>query len=98
MFEKVSDWNGSGIDLAEELKTEISRHLHAFEEELNRYFSNILNEEEMNLARNPFASQLDMSKISNDLQDKLLEMINDSSKHDLFIEKPLSQFWFSMQR
>ena len=98
MFEKVSDLHGSGIDPAEQLKTEISQHLHALEKELNCYFPDILNEEKMNLARNPFASQLDISKISNDLQDELLEMRNNFSAHDRFIEKPLSQFWFSMQR
>ena len=49
----------------------------------------------INLARNPFASQLDIAKIADDLQDKLLEMGNDSSAHDLFLEKPLLHFGFS---
>ena len=97
MFENVSDLHESRIDLAEQLKSEISQHLHALEKELNRYFPNILDEEEINLAKNPFASQLDISKISDDLQDELLEMRNDSSAHDLFVEKPLSQFWVSIQ-
>ena len=68
------------------------------EKELNRYFPDILDEKEINLARNSFASQLDISKISDDLQDELLEMRNDSSAYDLFEGKPLSQFWVSMQR
>ena len=49
------------------------------------------------MARNPFASQFDISKISDDLQDELLEMRKDSSAYDLFDQKPLSQFWVSMQ-
>ena len=71
--------HGSGIDSAEQLKSEILQRLHALEEELNRYFLNMLDEEEINLARNPFALQFDISKISGDLQDELLEMRNDSS-------------------
>ena len=58
----------------------------------------MLDEEEIILARNSFASQLDISKILDDLQNELLEMRNDSSAYDLFVEKPLSQFWVSMQR
>ena len=92
MFENVSDLHGSGIDHAKQLKSEISQHLHALEEELNRYFPDMLDEEEINLARNLFASQLDISKIPDDLQDKLSEMINDSSAYDFFVEKPFSQF------
>ena len=97
MFEKVSDLHGSETDPVEQLKSKISQHLHALEEKLNRYFPDILNEEKINLARNPFASQLDISKILDDLQDKLLEMRNDSSTHDLFVKKPFTQFWVSMQ-
>ena len=98
MFENVSDLHENGIDPAEQLKSEISQHLHALEEELNRYFPDMLDEEKINLARNPFASQLDISKISDDLQDELLEMRNDFSAYDLFVKKPRSQFWVSMQR
>ena len=98
MFENVSDLHGSRIDPADQVKSEISQHLHALEEELNRYFPDMLEEEEINLARNPFASQLDILKISDDFQDELLEMRNDSSAYDLFVEKPLSQFWVFMQR
>ena len=97
MFENASDLHESRIDPAEQLKSEISQHLHALEEELNRYFLNMLHEEEINLARNPFAFQFDISKISNDLQDELMEMRNDSSAYDLFDQKPLSQFQVSMQ-
>ena len=74
MFENVSDLHESGIDPAEQFKSEIFQHPYALEEELNRYFLDMLDEEEINLAGNSFASQLDISKISNDLQDELLEM------------------------
>ena len=50
--------HGSGIDPAEQLKSEISQHLHALEKELNRYFPDMLDEEEINLARNSFALRL----------------------------------------
>ena len=64
---------------------------------MTRYFPDVLDEKEINLAKNAFASQLDISKISDDLQDELLEMRTDSSAYDLFLEKPLTQFWVSMQ-
>ena len=67
------------------------------EEELNCYFPDMLDEKEINLARNPFASQLDISKTSDDLQDELLEMRNNSSAYNLFVENTLSQFWVSIQ-
>ena len=98
MFENVSDLHGSGIDPAEQLKSAISQHLHGLKEELNCYYPDMLDEEEINLAKNPFASQLHISKISDDFQDELLEMRNDFSAYDLFLEKPLSQFWVSVQR
>ena len=97
MFENASDLHVSGIDLAKQLKSEISQHLHALKKELNRYFPDMLDKEEINLARNPFASQFDISKISDDLQEELLEMRNDFSAYNLFDQKPLSQFWVSMQ-
>ena len=60
MFENASDLHESRIDPAEQLKSEISQHLHALEEELNCYFSDMLHEEEINLARNSFASEFDI--------------------------------------
>ena len=50
----------------------------------------MLDEEKINLARNPFASQLDISKISDDFRDKILEIKNNSSAYDLFVKKPLN--------
>ena len=97
MSGNVSDLHGSGIDPAEQLKSEISQHLHVLEEELNHYFPDMLDEEKINLARNPFASQLDISKILDDLRDELLEMRNNSSAYNLFVENPLFQFWVSIQ-
>ena len=47
MFEKFSNWHGSGIDPVEQLKSDVSQHLHALEEKLNRCFPDILNEEKL---------------------------------------------------
>ena len=86
------------IDLTEQLKLKILKHLHALEEELSRYLPDIMDDKKINLARNPFTSQFDISKIADDLQDELLEMRNDSFGYNLLLEKPLSQFWVSKQR
>ena len=40
---------------------------------------------------------LTSQKIIDDLQGELLEIKNDSSAYGFFLEKPLSQFWVSMQ-
>jgi len=40
---------------------------------------------------------LDISEISDDLQDELLDMRNNSSTRELFLDMSLSQFWVSMQ-
>ena len=97
MFENLSDLHNSGIGPTEQLKSEISEHLHALEKELNRYFPDVAEEEESKLVRNPFSLHLDISEISDDLQDELINMRNDSSARELFLEKSLSQFWVSMQ-
>ena len=96
MFENLSDLHNSGIGPTEQLKSEISEHLHALEKELNCYFPDVA-EEESKLVRNPFSLYLDISEISDNLQDELLDMRNDSSARELFLEKSLSQFWVSMQ-
>ena len=96
MFENLSDLHNSGISSTVQLKSEISEHLHALVKELNHYFPDVA-EEESKLVRNPFLLHLDISKISDDLQDELLDMRNDSSVRELFLEKSLSQFWVSMQ-
>ena len=38
MFKNIFGLHEGGIDPAEQLKSEISQHLHGLEEELNRYF------------------------------------------------------------
>ena len=57
----------------------------------------MMRKEENKLARNPFSLYVDISKISDDLQDELLNMRNDLCARELFLEKSLSQFWVSMQ-
>jgi len=44
MFENLSDLHNSGIGPTEQLKSEISEHLHAPEKELNRYFPDVVEE------------------------------------------------------
>ena len=94
-FENLYDLHNSGNGPTEQLKSEISEHLHTLEKELDRYFPDVA--EESKLVTNPFPLHLDTYEISDDLQDELLDMRNDSSARELFLEKSLSQFWVSMQ-
>ena len=81
----------------------LSEHLHAPEKEFNRYFADVAEEQESKLTRNRFSLHLEISKIPDDLKYELLDMKNDSSTRELFLEKSLSlslslsQFWVSMQ-
>ena len=97
MFEKVSDLHGSEIDPAEQLKLKILQHLHALEEELNRSFRIFWMKKKLHIwSETLLLLILNISKVSDDFQDELLEIRNDSFAHDLFVKKSLSQFQVSM--
>ena len=69
-------------------------NIKVLEKELNCYFPDVAEEEESKLTRNPFLLHLDISKISDDLQDELLDLRNNSSASQLFLEKSLSVLGF----
>ncbi|XP_063878120.1 zinc finger BED domain-containing protein 5-like [Scylla paramamosain] len=55
-------------------------------------------EEEGKMVRNPFSSTLDITTIPNDVQDELLDLKNYSAAKDLYEEKSLNVFWYSMHQ
>ena len=48
------------------------------------------------LPRNPFFPMIDITTISEEVQDELLDLRNDSAGREIFTMKSLTQFWTSM--
>ncbi|XP_023216822.1 zinc finger BED domain-containing protein 5-like, partial [Centruroides sculpturatus] len=96
MFEKLcSVVDESEGEINKNLKEEITGHLKFLENELQRYFPE-LKEEETTFTQNPFSASLDVASIPDELQDEFLDLRNDSSAHNLFNEKLLTHFWCDM--
>ena len=99
--QKVVDGNIAMLDrlssykIDEQLKTLMIEHVQSMEYEFQHYFSELI-EEEAILARNPFSNSLDVSDITEEMQKQFIEFKNDSTAHDIYHEKPLSQFWCDM--
>ena len=93
MFEKLCGvTDESQIQLDQFLKDEITEHLQSLENEFERSFPELSQEQEA-LVRNPFCTELDVSSIQDDIQDEFLDLRNDSSARDLFMVKSVTQFW-----
>ncbi|XP_076339961.1 zinc finger BED domain-containing protein 5-like [Tachypleus tridentatus] len=96
MFEKLCRvTDESQIQLDQFLKDEITEHLQSLEKEVERYFPELSQEQEV-LVRNPFCTERDVSSIPDDIQDEFLDIRNDSSARDLFKVKSVTQFWCAM--
>ena len=53
----------------------------------------------MTLTRNPFRIKLeDMGLEMHDFEEDFLEMVNDSSAKDIFIDQPVAKFWVSIRK
>ena len=62
------------------------------EYEFQHYFHK-LKEKEAILAQNPFSNSLDVSDISDEMQEQFIELKNDSTARDIYHEKSPSQIW-----
>ncbi|XP_076056323.1 zinc finger BED domain-containing protein 5-like [Oratosquilla oratoria] len=94
MFEKLCGvMDESQLQLDQFRNDEITEHLQSLEKEVERYFPELSQEQEA-LVRNPFSTELDVSSIPDEIQDEFLDLRNDSSAHDLFKVKSLTQFWY----
>lgn len=96
MFDRLSSTTDKGAnELDSVLKSEIISHLDSLDEQFERYFPE-LTQEDAALVRNPFSSSLDVASLPDEIQDEYLDLRNDSSSRDLFREKDLNQFWCIM--
>ncbi|KAG7157454.1 hypothetical protein Hamer_G005894, partial [Homarus americanus] len=91
---KASECKIQQISLSNEtVKRRISEMSDDIKEEIvsNWYFPEF-EEEEGKLVRNPFSGTLDIATIPNDVQDKFLDLKNNSAAKDLYEEKSLTVF------
>ena len=70
----------------ENLKEEFDDHLQSLENEIQRYFAE-LSEQETAVVRNPFHSSLNVADVPDEVQDEFTELRNDSTAHDPLQEK-----------
>ena len=96
MFEKVDMLLDSRkvSSMLEIVEKDIVKHLSNLQKEFDRYFPET-NEEELDFVRNPFTFPVE--KLSDECQDKFLELINDSRARQEYQEKPLSHFWVGLK-
>ena len=69
-------------------------HLSSLESELERYFPEI-SYDELDFVRNPFTFSVE--KVSDECQDEVLDLVNDSSAKQVYHEKLLTDFWIEMK-
>ena len=80
--------------MPEIVEKNIVKHLSNLQNEFDRYFPET-SDEELNFVRNPFTCPIE--KLSDECQDELLELINDSGAREKYQEKPLSHFWVGLK-
>ena len=80
--------------MPEVVEKNIVKHLSNLQNEFDRYFSET-SYEELDFVRNPF--KFPVEKLSDECQDKFLELINDSGARQEYQEKPLSHFWVGLK-
>ena len=74
MFEKLCGvMDKSQIQLDQFIRDEITKHLQSLEKDVNCYFPELSQEQEA-LVSNSFCTELDVSRISDDIKDKFLDL------------------------
>ena len=87
MFEKLCEFKADS--LSAQIKQEIRERLRSLEKEFRRYFFD-LDEEFIAFPRNPFSPAMDIATVSEEVQDELLDLRNDSASREMFMKKSLS--------
>ena len=98
-IEKIHNWNRrvnqENFAMFENLSNFESGCLQSLENEFKKYFPDL--EEGFDVfPQNLFSVMIDIATISEEVQDELLELRNDSAGREIFMTKSLSQFWSSM--
>ena len=96
MFEKVDMLLESRekSSMPEVVEKDIAKHLSNLQNEFDRYFPET-SDEELDFVRNPFTFSVE--KLSDEHQDKFLELISDSGARQEYQEKPLSHFCIELK-
>ena len=95
MFEKLDILLDNGENkLAVQIENGILKHLSTLENEFERYFLEITNDE-LDFIRNLFTFSVE--KRSDECQDEFLELVNVSLAKQAYYEKLLTQFWTEMK-
>ena len=95
MFEKLDmllDHRENGLPV--QIKSDILEHLSSLKSEFKRYFPEI-SDDELDFVRNPFTFSVE--KVSDECQDKILDLVNDFSAKQVYCEKLLIEFWIKMK-
>lgn len=74
----------------------VTEHLMKLEEETDGYFPS-LGEDEVVYLRNPFTANAQVLQAGTSMQEELIELQHDDSARDVYSEKNLCDFWFSMR-
>ena len=65
------------------------------EKEIDGYFSSLV-EDEVAYLRNPFTTNVQTLQAGAGMQEELIELQHDWFAHDVYSEKNLGDFWFTM--
>ena len=73
----------------------VTEHLMKLEKEIDGYFSS-LGEDEVAYLRNPFTANAQALQAKTGMQEELIELQYDGFARDVYSEKNLGDFWFTM--
>ena len=73
----------------------VTEHLMKLEKEIDGYFPS-LGEDEVAYLRNPFTANAQTLQAGTGMQEELIELQHDGFARDLYSEKNLGDFWFTM--
>ena len=89
MFEKLYEFESASLN--SQRKQKISEHLQSPENKFKKYFSDLKEASEV-FPRNPFFPVLNTKTIHEEVQDKLLDLRNNSAGREMCMIKSLIQF------
>lgn len=97
MFSTVTEFLDQNPQSKTDKFTElVTDHLMKLGEEIGGYFPSI-GEDEVVYLRNPFTANVQVLQAGTGMQEELVELQHDDSARDVYSEKNLYDFWFSMR-
>ena len=92
-FEMFETLAGRQDNLVVQMTSLIVDHLSSLQSEIKRYFPDVT-EGNLKLIRDPFNT--DVSSVNDEIQEEFIDMVNDSSAHDIYEKESLVSFWCKM--